>query len=339
MDANEHHHMGTSFGLDESCEIAQRAALVPAAKHAFSGARFERLVLTDGRRLILKHLPAEGDWLTRATEGAGRLRQLWDSGTLDQVSVSLDHAIVALVPSNGADVVVMRDVSAALRSNADGSPVRCQRLLVGLAGLHRAWAGCTLQGLCRPEARYRLFAPGLHRSDIGPNPHPDRDVIIAGWNTFAELVPGEVAESVFAVHEHPELLTDALMEAAPPTLLHGDAKLWNLGLVGDRTVAIDWGELTGVGPAEIDVAWFALMSGPSVDLTPEEMFAAYEAQACRRLVPKALDLACIGSLAQMGFRMANGTQASDEPTRGRYTTLLAWWVARVRQALLNWSPV
>ncbi len=341
MAANEHHQMGTLLDLGSFGEIAQRSALVfPAGAEAYSGARFERVTLIDGRRLILKYLPSEGDWLTRATDGAGRLRRLWNSGTLARIGDEIDHAIVALAPLAGTDVVIMHDVSGALMSpNAHVSRSTCQRLLAGLARVHQAWNGCTLTGLCRPESRYRLFAPGLHAGDQGPNPHPDRELIVANWECFAELVPADVAEAVFAVHAHPEGLAEALLASAAPTLLHGDAKLGNLGLVGDRVVAIDWGELTGIGPAEIDVAWFAVMSGSRVDWMPDETFQAYEVHAGRRLDRKALDLACIGSLAQMGFRMAHGVRASDEPRRARYSALLGWWVTRVRGALLTWSPI
>jgi hypothetical protein len=212
-------------------------------------------------------------------------------------------------------------------------------LLTGLAALHRAWEGRAIDGLCRPEDRYRLFAPRLHAHDGGPHPHPARDLILTGWEAFADLVPTDVAEAVFAVHAPPEPLAEALLAAAPATLLHGDAKLENLGLDGARLVAIDWGELTGIGPAEIDVAWFALMSGWRLDWTPGEVFAAYDRQASRPLDPRALDLACIGSLAQMGFKLAGRRLAPDEPTRARASALLAWWVTRVRHALSStWSP-
>jgi len=48
------------------------------------------------------------------------------------------------------------------------------------------------------------------------------------------------------------------LDRFPSTLLHGDAKLENLGLGSSGLVAIDWGDLTGFGPPEIDVAWYAL---------------------------------------------------------------------------------
>jgi hypothetical protein len=107
--------MRTSPGFTEAIDIVERSQLTGAAE-ALSGARFERLVLVDGRRMVLKYLPPEGDWLTRLTAGASRLRLLWDSGTLAQVAATVDHTIVALVPLNGADVVVMRDVSDTLLS-------------------------------------------------------------------------------------------------------------------------------------------------------------------------------------------------------------------------------
>jgi hypothetical protein len=326
------------LGLEDSSEVAERMVLAAAAE-AYSGARFELVVLADGRRLVHKHLPREGDWLTRLTAGDGRMRLLWDSGTLAQVGATVDHAVVAVVPCNGADVVVMRDVADVLIPSGTtvSSEVAC-RLLAGLGAFHQTWEGREIDGLCRPEDRYRLFAPRLHHSDSGPNRHPLRDRILAGWDAFADLVPTDVAEAVFAVHERPEPLAEALMAAAPATLLHGDAKLENLGLDVDRLVAIDWGELTGIGPAEIDVAWFAVMSGWRIDGMPGDVFAAYDRQAGRRLDPKALDLACIGSLAQMGFRMAGRCRAADEQTRARAATLLAWWVARVRDALSIWSP-
>ena len=339
MAAYEDDPVNVSLGLDVSYEIAERMEL-PAAMEALSGARFERVVLADGRRLVLKRLPPEGDWLTRLTAGAGRLRRLWDSGTLAEVAATVDHSIVALVPSNGTDVVVMRDVTDSLVPAAGAvSRTTAWRLLAGLAALHRAWEGRAIAGLCRPAARYELFAPRQHAPNCGPNPHPNRALILAGWDTFAKLVPTDVAEAVFAVHAHPERLAEALVASAPATLVHGDAKLENLGLDGDRLVAIDWGELTGSGPAEIDVAWFAIMSGCRLDCLPDEVFAAYEQRASRRLDPRALDLACIGSLAQMGFKLAGRSLVKNEPTRARATTLLEWWVARTRQALsATWSP-
>jgi hypothetical protein len=135
--------MKIALGLDNSWEIAERASLLlEGGAPGFSGARFERILLADGRRLVLNYLSPEGDWLTRATGAVSRTRLLWDSGILGEVSASdLTEFLLPLeVPVANIDV---------------------RGLLGGLAALHRAWEGCRLEGLCPAEARYRQNAPGL----------------------------------------------------------------------------------------------------------------------------------------------------------------------------------
>jgi hypothetical protein len=61
---------------------------------AYSRARIERIVLASGRSIVLKHLPAGGDWLTRATRRLGRTRQLWDSGLPRRLTPAVDHGTV-----------------------------------------------------------------------------------------------------------------------------------------------------------------------------------------------------------------------------------------------------
>ena len=104
------------------------------------------------------------------------------------------------------------------------------------------------------------------------------------------------------------------LEQLPLTLLHGDAKLENLGLGADGPVLIDWGDLTGFGPIEVDVAWYALKGGARIEADVGDLFADYEAVSGRRLDPRALDLVCLGSLAQMGFRMAASARHGETTT-------------------------
>ena len=264
---------------------------------------------------------------------------LWDGGTLHRVARVVDHTVVALLPLDQGDAVVMRDVGDRLL--AQGSTVSlptARRLLSGLVALHGAFEGCDLTGLCSLSDRYRLFAPAWHASDPGPAPHPLRDFIVTGWDAFAELVPVDIRDVVFQLHEHPAVLGDALMASTTPTLLHGDPKLENLGTDGDRVVAIDWGDLTGLGPAEVDVAWFAIQDGWRFDVMPREIFTAYAEVAGRASDAGALDLACIGALTQFGFKLAGRCRSNDEAVRARSQELLTWWVTRVRDALSAWSP-
>src|SRR5262249_27331452 len=120
--------------IDLSRSVVRREPLENLTE-ALSGARLERIVLADGRALILKRLPAEGDWLTRATRGAGRLCE----------------ATEVLLPPRAP---VSRDTSRAL--------------LVQLAAFHEAFRDQAGEGLCSVGARYAMFAPAFHAADAGP---------------------------------------------------------------------------------------------------------------------------------------------------------------------------
>jgi hypothetical protein len=120
-----------------------------------------------------------------------------------------------------------------------------RRLLGGLAALHRDWEHRHIEGLCPPEARYRQNAPAFQAGDTGPNAHPNRELILAGWQVFPDVVPAEISEAVLAVHEDPTGLAEALIASAPPTLVRGDARLENFGLNG-----IAWWPSTGASSPE-----------------------------------------------------------------------------------------
>jgi aminoglycoside phosphotransferase (APT) family kinase protein len=303
---------------------------------AYSGATLERVELADGQHLVLKHLPPAGDWLTRVSGGRDRIRRLWESGLLARVSSVIDHAVLDILEKDDHDVVVMRDVSEQLVASAGPVPrATSRRLLAGLAALHKIGRAEPPQELCSISARYGMFAPARHADDREPGSHPSRQLIVAGWELFAERVDPDVAAAVFAVHRDPTLLGTRLAQFAP-TILHGDTKLPNLGLGTHGIVAIDWGDLTGFGPVEVDVAWYALMNTQRIGGSPGQAFADYEAAAAQPLDRTALDLACIGSLAQMGFKLARTAAAGETPeARTTADANLAWWTHRARAALIR----
>jgi hypothetical protein len=282
----------------------------------------ERVDLRDGQRLVVKHLPVDGDFMTHVTDGRGRLRRMWTSGLLQRIGAIVDHTILDVRVVDGQDVVIMRDATTDLvPPTAPVSRDTSRRLLARLAAMHEACADEPTDDLCAIEARYAMAAPDFHATYTGPGPHPMADRIVDGWRLFAENVAADVADAISAVHREPARLGGRLRRF-PSTLLHGDPKLENLGLAGDTLVAIDWGELTGFGPREIDIAWYAQKGSERIGCTPDDVFTDYEAASNRPLDREAVDLACIGALAQMGFRLAGG--AADQ---------LEWWVERIRSAL------
>lgn len=301
---------------------------------SYSAAMLERVELADGRRLVLKHLPAEGDWLSRVSGGPDRPRRLWESGLLDRMASVVDHTVLDVVAVGGHDVIVMRDASDDLFPPYGRiSRSISTRVLAGLAALHDAGTEETPQELCPIAGRYSMFAPELNAADPGPGAHPAAEFIVAGWEVFAEQVDGDIVAAVSAVHRDPNLLGRRLAEF-PPTVVHGDAKLPNLGFGPRGLVAIDWGELTGFGPREIDVAWYALMNSDQIGVLPDTVFADYEVVAGRPLDRTALDLVCIGSLAQMGHKFARRAAfAEREDRRAAAAATLDWWTHRVRTAL------
>ena len=174
--------MTTDTGTDT---IVRREPL-EGITEAFSGARLERVELADGRRLVYKHLPVGGDWLTRVSGGPDRMRRLWDAGVLERVSPVVDHAVVRIDAEDDHDVVVMRDVSDLLVTGTGPvSRATSRQLLAGLAALHEVGRAETPLDLCPVAARYGMFAPALHAADPGPNPRPSREQIGEGWELFA----------------------------------------------------------------------------------------------------------------------------------------------------------
>jgi hypothetical protein len=300
---------------------------------AVSGATLERVELPDGRLLVLKRLPIEGDFMTHVTHGRGRLQRMWKSGLLNRISSIVDHTILDVRVVDGQDVVIMRDATShLLPPQGPVSRETSRRLLARIAAMHEACPAEPADDLCAIEGRYAMAAPDFHATYTGPNPHPMADRIAEGWRLFAEHVDRDVADAVFGVHREPGKLGDRLRRF-PTTLLHGDPKLENLGMVGDGLVAIDWGELTGFGPREVDVAWYAHKGCVRIGCTPDEVFTDYNETSSDPLDPEAVDLACVGALAQMGFRYAAGAFGSGPESPRVAGGLLEWWTARVRASL------
>jgi hypothetical protein len=105
-----------------------------------SGSLLERVVLADGRALVVKHVRDSGDWIMRACHDHGRAAELWSTGVLNRVPAVIDHAVLGAERVEGGWVVVMRDVSAALfGDHARVSRDDSRRVLEAAAALHAAF--------------------------------------------------------------------------------------------------------------------------------------------------------------------------------------------------------
>jgi hypothetical protein len=309
-----------------------------AAADGRSGSLLERVVLADGRALVVKHVRDGGDWIMRASHDHGRAAELWSSGVLARVPDVIDHAVVGAERAEDGWVVIMRDVSAALvPDHARLSRGDSRRVLEAAAALHaRFWDDPPLE-LCSMADRYRFLSPATARREADGADEVPR-LIGRGWERFAEVVPADVAEPVLAVLERPEPFAAAL-SAFGSTLLQGDLKLGNLGLTADQVVMLDWGTQTGWGPPAVELAWYLAINWSRVDATREQVLDDFRAAEGDRHDEDALRLALLGGLVQLGWDKALHASGHPDPAvRAREAADLAWWTARARDALAVWSP-
>jgi aminoglycoside phosphotransferase (APT) family kinase protein len=170
-----------------------------------------------------------------------------------------------------------------------------------------------------------------------PNPLPA--LVGRGWVRFPEAVPADVADAIATVHADPEGFA-AAYDGAPRTLVHGDYRFANLGLRGERVVVIDWGSSCVAGPAALDLAWYLIVGATRIDATRDEVIDDFIELEGARHDPRALGLALIGALAQLGWNKAlDVLENEDSRARARERADLDWWVARVRRELDAWGPI
>jgi len=306
-----------------------------------SGSRLERVRLADGRVVVVKRVAPAWDWIVRATEDSGRIVELAASGLLDRVPAVLDHTVIGAERDGDGWLVVMRDATPLLVD--DGAHIdraAGRRVLDAAAALHEAfWATPAAERvpLCTLTARYAYLSPATAAREAG-GPDVVPELIGRGWELFADLVPAEVADPVFAVLDRPQVLADA-MAGFPATLIHGDLKLGNLGFGPDRVVALDWGTQTGWAPPAIELAWYLAINASRIDATREQVLDDFRAGQGERHDEDALRLALFGGLVQLGWDKAlQAAGHADGAVRAREAADLDWWVARAREALAVWSP-
>jgi thiamine kinase-like enzyme len=130
-----------------------------------------------------------------------------------------------------------------------------------------------------------------------------------------------------AIHQQPQLVTEPLA-TTPPTLLHGDWKMGNLGTHPDgRTILLDWA-YPGSGPACWDLCWYLALNRARLPESKEATIDRFRVELDRRGVETEswwevqLDLCTIAIMATFGWEKALGD--------GRE---LDWWEDRVATAV------
>lgn len=299
-----------------------------------SGSTFERAVLPDGTRIVLKHISSQHDWIMRATKDEGRAACLCLPGVLDRVSHAIDLAVLGVEQEADGWVIAMRDVRDALIPTAGRvSRADSLRVLRAAGEIHAAFWGEQVDGLVRLADRYTLFSPWFgHQIGIGAANSK------RGWEIFSATGPADIVRAITAIAKDPESLCSEL-DCCEKTLIHGDLKLDNVGLAPDRVILLDWA-LAGIGPPEVDYAWFLMMNAGRIDASLDNLLDDIRAALGIRFNPQALELALTGVFVQWGpflAQYASGERPDRDPDQAQKQ--LDWWLRRVSRSLEAWSPV
>jgi hypothetical protein len=301
-----------------------------------TGASFEQAVLTDGTPVIVKHITT-GDWLVVAAGGVSYVERLWRAGVFERMPTEIDHAMIAMEPTEDGFMLLMRDVSEYVL--AEG------RVLT---------RGENLRVLEAADAMYREFweedLPGcplvshLTAFSLGVLPlveHLDTPIpalMQRGWSMFGDVAPPDVAEVMHVLQNDPAPLARELSKR-PVTLIHGDLRLHNMGLTTERVVLLDW-ELAGTAPPALEFGWYLIISASRIDASREQITEEFRRVLGDRDDPVALELGMIAALFTLGWNKAIDIVENPDPAiRAQERADLDWWIARVRRALETWSPV
>lgn len=297
-----------------------------------SGALLERVVLSDGQRVIVKRFDPVGDFVMRITDDRrGREVEMWQDGFFDRLPPGVDHCIVdGWFDENDMGVLVMRDLGDAVlgwddRLDAD----RCRTVLRSVVALHRAFQGRPPGGLTPLHQVVGIFQPERIRPYAGEELI---DLALHGWELWPEVVPGELGERVLELALDPRPLQKAY-EALEPTLLHGDLATVNMAIEDELLVLIDWG-VACAAPGAVDIGRFLAGCAHVLDVTADEFLAIYREEAGELYDARAVDLGLLGGLVWLGWNKALDIAESPEPAvRERERTALGWWLDRARTAL------
>ena len=318
--------------------LGEVAAHQPMVSNGWSGNWLERLVLSDGRRLVAKRIVPGTNWMDRHTEDEGREALLFTAGVLARMPPEIDHAVLAAVRERDAWWLVMRDVSESLLPDGRRLTREEHRRILAAANLmwEEFWDE-QVPHLCTLENCYRLFSRDIAKAERdGLDLLPKQYEIF--WEAFAEAVHPDVAQPVLALLDDPAPLV-AELEACGTTLIHGDIRDEQIGLEGDRLVLLDWGRASQGHPV-VDFFWSICHNAWRIDATHDELVEDFRRTRGERDDPRAVELGVLSGLVMYGWVFGHSAVYHPDPAERDWARgELGWWEARARKALETWSPL
>ncbi len=294
-----------------------------------SGAPLERALLDDGTRLILKTIDPKHD-LSVAIEPTGIVREiaLWQSGVLDRLPPGISHAIMDTWEEDEGEVIAMRDLGRSMlgwHSQLDRAEVR--GIFAAATAMHRAMRD-EVCGVCMPFEQWATIFSHRVMQPLANHENGLPRGVLVGWHRFASLVPAEVADLVFRIHDDPGIVAGPLA-ADGLTMIHGDLWVNNVALEAGHVTLIDWALAARAAPI-LEFVSFLAGCADQVDATHDEIVEDMRQVMGADFPGEALHAALVIGLVQMGWNMA--LQVTEHEGR-RAAESLEWWVAQARGAI------
>jgi hypothetical protein len=299
-----------------------------------------------GQRYILKRISMEWDWIMRATDDhLCRSVTLWQHGLYDRLPAEIEHGVVSCATEGSGWAILMRDVEAALLPYARFDGADNEHILDAMAALHATFLALPdladpMLGLCNLRHVYTFHSPQTGRREAGgPDGHPR--LILEGWDMLQTMIEPDVKDVIYELLENPQPLCNALSRY-PQTLLHGDWRQANLGLLrGEPTqvILLDW-QLAAVAPPAVELARYLGTTSALLPISKEAAIAYYQQSLAYRLGDRfeeswwrpQLELGLLGGFLQDGWAIAlKATHWSEgDGARDHWQADVAWWSEQVR---------
>lgn len=307
------------------------------ASTGWSGARLERAVLRDGRKVVAKRLAPGGDWLGRQSGDRGR-EALLQRDLLHRLPPEIDTAVIATVEQEDGWWLVMRDVSDELLDMT--RPITRDEHRLTMRAANAMWSefwGEEVPHVMSQANRLHLCSTEMSRRERdGLDLLPKQ--FESAWEAFAEEVEPDVARAVIACVEDPRQLATRL-EPHGSTLLHGDIRDEQMGFPGGRLLLLDWGVATQGHPA-VELAWYMCHCAWRIAATHDQIVEDFRRARGDADDPEALALGLFCGLVQYGWILGLAARIHTEPAERAWArSELDWWVPRARKCLEGvWAP-
>jgi hypothetical protein len=293
-----------------------------------SGAAVERR----GELVVKRVVPLDG-WMGRATrDELGRSARLWLDGQMARLPVQLDTAIQRVETDGDGYLVYMRDISEHLLGDERRLGLDDLYAVLGAAaGMHREFHGEDVPSAARLEDFLTVASPATAERELDEPDLPPKQ-LPAGWDAFAQAVAPDVASAIAQLLADPTPLAGAIARDGL-TLIHGDLRDDNMGVLGNDVFLIDW-DLAAMATPGVELAWFLLQDAWRIDLTREEVVAQALAAEGALLDRRGLALGAVAGLCLYGWLLGHSAVVHPDPAEQAWAQdELAFWTPLARAGI------